>query len=70
MYYTPVDQLTIGLEGEWYTSETSISRKSTAEFVGDGTQTVNGQWAGEGLKDTLDVTTDNWSVDLVSVWQF
>ena len=58
VYYTPVDQLTIGLEGEWYTSETSISRKGIA-----------GE-AEEGLKDTLEVNTDNWSVDLVSVWRF
>ena len=58
VYYTPVDQLTIGLEGEWYTSETSISRKGVDESIN------------EGLKDTLDVNTDNWSVDLVSVWRF
>ena len=70
VYYTPVDQLTIGLEGEWYTSETNLSRKSTAAFEGNGDPTVDGGWAGEGLKDTLDVNTDNWSVDLVSVWRF
>jgi hypothetical protein len=60
VYYTPVDQLTIGLEGEWYTSETSISRKGIEGLENDNT----------GLKDTLDVNTDNWSVDLVSVWRF
>jgi hypothetical protein len=59
VYYTPVDQLTIGLEGEWYTSETSLSRKGVA-----------GDVEADGLKDDLDVTTDNWSVDLVSVWRF
>jgi len=59
VYYTPVDQLTIGLEGEWYTTENSISRKGVA-----------GNALEEGLKDTLDLNQDNWSVDLVSVWRF
>ena len=58
LYYTPVDQLTIGLEGEWYTTDTSVTRKGIA---GTGN---------EGYKDTLDVSTDNWTVDLVSVWRF
>ena len=61
VYYTPVDQLTIGLEGEWYTSETSISRKG----IEDGEDVSN-----IGRKDTLDVNQDHWSVDLVSVWRF
>ena len=69
MYYTPVDQLTIGLEGEWYTAETSISRKSTEAYQSNA-EKDKFDWDGEGLKDTLDVTTDNWSVDLVSVWRF
>ncbi len=58
LYYTPVDQLTIGLEGEWYTADTNVTRKGIAG-------TLN-----EGYKDTLDVSTDNWTVDLVSVWRF
>ena len=61
VYYTPVDQLTIGLEGEWYTSETNVSRKG----IEDGADVSN-----VGRRDTLDVNTDNWSVDLVSVWRF
>jgi hypothetical protein len=60
LYYTPVDQLTIGLEGEWYTSSTNISRKGIEGVENDNT----------GLKDTLDVNYDNWTVDLVSVWRF
>ena len=59
VYYTPVDQLTIGLEGEWYTADTKLSRKSIASSP-----------LGAGYKDTLDVSTDNWTVDLVSVWRF
>jgi hypothetical protein len=58
LYYTPVDQLTIGLEGEWYTSNTEISRKGVEGF----------ETAGE--RDKLDVNVDNWTVDLVSVWRF
>jgi hypothetical protein len=59
LYYTPVDQLTIGLEAEWYTTETSINRR---QYDAEGVST--------GLKDDLDVTQDNWTVDLVSVWRF
>jgi hypothetical protein len=58
-YYTPVDQLTIGLEGEWYTTDSSISRIQR-DIEGERT----------GYKDRLDDTEDNWTVDLVSVWRF
>jgi hypothetical protein len=58
VYYTPVDQLTIGLEGEWYTTDTSVTRKGQ-----DDTKA-------EDLTDKISNTTDNWSVDLVSVWRF
>jgi hypothetical protein len=57
VYYTPVDQLTIGLEGEWYTADTNVSAKAIAGEA-------------EGAKASLDTQTDNWSVDLVSVWRF
>ena len=59
VYYTPVDQLTIGLEGEWYTQEASQSVKNKA---------TTGENA--GYKWSLDASTDNWTVDLVSVWRF
>ncbi|PZF76261.1 hypothetical protein DK847_13775 [Aestuariivirga litoralis] len=58
VYYTPVDQLTIGLEGEWYTADTNVTRRGITGTVA------------EGYKDSLDVSTDNWTVDLVSVWRF
>ena len=58
VYYTPVDQLTIGLEGEWYTADTKLSRKGRTGTVA------------ENYRDTLDVSSDNWTVDLVSVWRF
>ena len=62
IYYTPVDQLTIGLEGEWYTANYSTSTKALEDI--DGTDVV------EGDKISLDYEEDNWSVDLVSVWRF
>ena len=58
VYYTPVDQLTIGLEGEWYTTDTT------------GTRTGQDGTAAEGMKDDLSSDKNNWSVDLVSVWRF
>ncbi|MEI7599597.1 MAG: hypothetical protein WCJ41_09770 [Aestuariivirga sp.] len=58
IYYDPVDQLTIGLEGEWYTTDASISRKG-----------VDGE-ATDGQTDKFDYSTNNWTVDLVSVWRF
>jgi len=60
VYYTPVDQLTIGLEGEWYTTDYSISRQERDDVTGEK----------NGVKDSLDITKDNWTVDLVSVWRF
>ena len=55
IYYTPVDQLTIGLEGEWYTTDAEVSAKEDVEG---------------GDKYSLERSSDNWSVDLVSVWRF
>ena len=60
IYYTPVDQLTIGLEGEWYTADYSSSAKATEAAEGFEV----------GDKISLDYEQDNWSVDLVSVWRF
>ena len=62
MYYTPVDQLTIGLEAEWFTTNYSTSTKATEDI--EGTDIVAGD------KLSLDYEQDNWSVDLVSVWRF
>ncbi|MEI8179883.1 hypothetical protein [Aestuariivirga sp.] len=57
VYYTPVDQLTIGLEGEWYTTQTSNSWKISGGQL-------------DTYKLNFDTSTDNWTVDLVSVWRF
>ena len=57
VYYNPVDQLTIGLEGEWATQTWDIKRQgNTQKNLRDG--------------DKLSVTKDSWTVDLVSVWRF
>ena len=58
IYYTPVDQLTIGVEGEWYTTDSEFS----TEYVsGINPQIDKVKWETE---------TDNWSVDLIAVWRF
>ncbi|PZF76260.1 hypothetical protein DK847_13770 [Aestuariivirga litoralis] len=58
VYYTPVDQLTIGLEAEWYQNQLS------------GKRTGNVDTAAENKKQDVDASGDNWTVDLVSVWRF
>ena len=58
IYYTPVDQLTIGLEGEWYTVEESATLIETGN---GGTQ-----WD----KVEFESDSDSYSVDLVAVWRF
>ena len=57
IYYSPVDQLTIGVEAEWYTSEGEVEVIKT---VGG----VNSE------KTVIDREKENFSVDLVSVWRF
>ena len=54
LYYTPVDQLTLGLEGEWYTTST------TADAINPKT---NVRYDVEADSDTL------WA-DVVAVWSF
>ncbi|MCA3560660.1 MAG: hypothetical protein IOC82_06470 [Aestuariivirga sp.] len=58
VYYTPVDQLTIGLEGEWYTTDISTTRTGQVDTEA------------EGLRDKIESSNDNWTIDLVSVWRF
>jgi len=57
LYYTPVDQLTIGIEGEWFTQTWDFERKTEGHDIFT-------------IKDSLTVDRDNWTVDLVSVWRF
>ena len=54
LYYDPVDQLTIGVEAEWYTTSTEFEL-----YKADDSQ-----------KAELDRDADTFSVDLVSVWRF
>lgn len=58
LYYTPVSQLTLGLEGEWYTVDSSVSRRGV-----EGTERV-------GYEDSITYSSDDWTVDVVSVWRF
>ncbi len=58
LYYQPVDQLTIGIEGEWYNTQTSFTAIEREERP---------EWE-DKLEFERDV--DNFSVDLVSVWRF
>jgi hypothetical protein len=58
VYYTPVDQLTIGVEGEWWTTD---AEWSTDYVAGVNTGVDRVEWETE---------TDNWSVDLIAVWRF
>ena len=58
VYYTPVDQLTIGVEGEWFTQSWEFDRTGVT-----GSNNAN-------KRDQLDIDRDNWTIDLVSVWRF
>jgi hypothetical protein len=58
VYYTPVDQLTIGVEGEWWTTDSDFS----TEYVGGLNSQID--------KVKWETETDNWSVDLIAVWRF
>jgi len=58
IYYTPVDQLTIGLEGEWYTVDSSATL--------DETDANGTEWD----QVRFDGNSDTYSVDLVAVWRF
>ena len=58
VYYTPVDQLTIGVEGEWWTADSEFSTEYVAG-INPGIDKV--KWESE---------SDNWSVDLIAVWRF
>ena len=61
LYYTPVEQLTIGLEAEWYETESSYT-----QYVGKGDQKT----AKFSDRDDVDLTNSKVTVDLVSVWRF
>lgn len=57
LYYTPVEQLTLGVEGEWSTAEASTSGDELN--WGDDYDTID-----------IDVTTEKLIVDFVGVWRF
>ena len=61
IYYDPVDQLTIGLEGEWISNSASV--EVYEDVNGDNVAVDDNKW---------EVNADNetFQVDLVSVWRF
>lgn len=63
LYYTPVEQLTLGIEAQWQTSETSTSATEIYWY---------GQYTCESNCDTVDIDsqTDTWLVDFTGVWRF
>ena len=56
IYYTPVDQLTIGVEAEWYTTSADFS--------------LTDDTPGSNQEIKFERDTDTYSIDLVSVWRF
>jgi hypothetical protein len=67
IYYDPVDQLTIGVEGEWISTNRSATLYDDAEV--DNPDTKPDESHGN-RKYTFDATRENFTVDLVSVWRF
>jgi hypothetical protein len=66
LYYTPVDQLTIGVEGEWTRSEIGWDANGSGETGPDGP-------GREGSTDrdvSLDIETDTFVAAFVGVWRF
>jgi hypothetical protein len=64
LYYTPVDQLTIGVESEWYTTQADGEL-----YAEDGLDTIDSE-AVDLTRAVLDRETETFSVNLVSVWRF
>lgn len=58
IYYDPVPQLTLGLEAEWYTTDTKWN--IYAEDLESN----------DAIEVRLEDESDNWSVDFVAVWRF
>ena len=60
IYFDPVDQLTLGVEAEYWTNETNYDLRNPINTLGNPLQ----------YKADLDATSDNFQVDFVSVWRF
>jgi opacity protein-like surface antigen len=66
LYYNPVDQLTIGLEGEWYTAETEVEGREVT--VGGGFEVPVDKEDQDTIK--IDTTTDTFIAAFVARWSF
>jgi hypothetical protein len=56
IYYTPVDQLTIGVEAEWYTTSLELTLDESIDA--------------DARSVEIERDADTFSIDLVSVWRF
>lgn len=65
LYYNPVDQLTIGVEGEWWTTDASLTGREV--LIDGGVTEVDAE-----DQDTVDIDTNttNLLVDFVARWSF
>jgi opacity protein-like surface antigen len=71
LYYTPVDQLTIGLEGEWYTSSVDWDGKETAwSCDGGDLDDCGGNPGSNGDTVKLGIDRDTFVAAFVGVWRF
>ena len=59
IYYDPVPQLTLGLEAEWYTTDTTLN---VVEYETSDDEPIR--------EFALDYSTDNFTVDFVALWRF
>jgi hypothetical protein len=66
LYYTPVDQLTIGLEGEWFTSSVEWNGTEVA-YDCNGAKTVCSA-GNDGV--SIDIERDTFIAAFVGVWRF
>ena len=67
LYYTPVEQLTLGIEGQWQTADSSTSGDEVY-FNGNPNNTCGGGNPCESFD--IDATQESWLVDFTGVWRF
>jgi opacity protein-like surface antigen len=67
IYYDPVPQLTLGLEAEYYTTETDWN--ILVEEVSNVPPPA-ADFSGDAVEYNLNNEVDNFSIDFVAVWRF
>jgi hypothetical protein len=66
LYYTPVEQLTLGIEGQWQTADSETS----ATEIYYGGEPVTGACNNNCDTFDIDATQETWLVDFTGVWRF